>query len=366
MSTGSAVELVAAGGAIPAVVAGDLPEVDRTLLRGLSGRQKAAIFLISLGSERAADILRFLSEREVEAISAEMANMWRVKAETTQAVIADLAEQFKSREAFALGGPEFAREVLEHLLGPERAEEIVGALIAQAELRPFDFLRRTPPEQIVTFLSDEAPQTVALVVACLQTNLGARVLADLPMEMQAEVALRIARMSETNPGVIEDVERGLRQKLANVMTQEFSSAGGVDSLAEILNRAGRSTERNVLAAIQEHSTELADEVRLRLFTFDDVAMLSDRDIQLVMREVDQKDLALALRGVEGRMREKIFANMSQRGAEMLREDLETGTPQRRAVVEEAQGRIVGAVRRLEDAGVITIGRGNDDPEEEVI
>ncbi len=150
------------------------------------------------------------------------------------------------------------------------------------------------------------------------------------------------------------------------MTQEFSSAGGVDSLAEILNRAGRSTERNVLSAIQEHSAELADEVRLRLFTFDDVAMLSDRDIQLVMREVDQKDLALALRGGEAKMREKIFANMSQRGAEMLREDLETGTPQRRAVVEEAQGRIVGAVRRLEDAGVITIGRGGDDPEEEVI
>jgi flagellar motor switch protein FliG len=363
--SGTAVELVgpAAGEAAGAL---EYPEVDRTLLRGLSGRQKAAIFLISLGSQRAADILKHLSEREVEAISAEMANMWRVKAETTQAVIADLAEQFKSREAFALGGPEFAREVLEHLLGAERADEIVGALIAQAELRPFDFLRRTPPEQIVTFLSDEAPQTVALVVACLQTNLGAAVLSGLPMEMQAEVALRIARMTETNPGVIEDVERGLRLKLANVMTQEFSSAGGVDSLAEILNRAGRSTERNVLAAIQDHSAELADEVRLRLFTFDDVAMLSDRDIQLVMREIDQKDLALALRGGEGKMREKIFANMSTRGAEMLREDLETGTPQRRAVVEEAQGRIVGAVRRLEDAGVITIGRGGDDPDEDII
>ena len=363
---GTAVELAQAGTAIAEVARPDLAPVDRTLLRGLSGRQKAAIFLISLGSARAAEILKHLTEREVEALSAEMANMWRVKAETTQAVIADLAEQFKSREAFALGGPEFAREVLEHLLGAERADEIVGALIAQAELRPFDFLRRTPPEQIVTFLSDEAPQTVALVVACLQTNLGAAVLSGLPNEMQAEVALRIARMTETNPGVIEDVERGLRQKLANVMTQEFSSAGGIDSLAEILNRAGRSTERIVLAAIQEHSSDLADEVRMRLFTFDDVGLLSDRDIQLVMREVDQKDLALALRGVEGKMREKIFANMSSRGAEMLKEDLETGTPQRRAVVEEAQGRIVGAVRRLEDAGVITIGRGGDDAEEEVI
>lgn len=351
---------------VVALDAAGMPEVDRSALRGLSGRQKAAIFLISLGSTRAAEILKHLSEREVEALSAEMANMWRVKAETTKAVIADLAETFKSREAFALGGPEYAREVLEHLLGPERAEEIVGALIAQAELRPFDFLRRTPPEQIVTFLLDEAPQTVALVVASLQTTLGARVLADLPSALQAEVALRIARMTETNPGVIEDVERGLRLKLANVMTQEFSSAGGIDSLAEILNRAGRSTERNVLAAIQEASQDLADEVRQRLFTFDDITVLSDRDIQMVMREVDQKDLGLALRGVDGPVRERIFTNMSQRGAEMLREDLDTAQPQRRAVVEEAQGRVVAAVRRLEDAGAITIGRGGDDPDEEVI
>jgi flagellar motor switch protein FliG len=342
------------------------PPVDRSLLRGLSGRQKAAIFLISLGSTRAADILKHLTEREVEAISAEMANMWRVKSDVTAAVIADLAEQFKSKEAFALGGPEFAREVLEHLLGPERAEEIVGALIAQAELRPFDFLRRTPPEQIVTFLLDESPQTVALVIASLNTNLGARVLAGLPLDLQAEVAVRIATMSETNPGVVEDVERGLRLKLANVVNQEFSSAGGVDSLAEILNRAGRSTERNVLQAIADHSSDLADEVRQRLFTFDDIVVLSDRDIQLVLREVDQKDLGLALRGVDEHVAERVFANMSQRGADMLREDLETGQPQKRAVVEESQGRVVAAVRRLEDAGAITIGRGGEDAEDEVI
>ncbi len=354
----------AAGGEIDAPVT---PAIDRTLLRGLSGRQKAAIFLISLGSTRAAEILKHLTEREVEAISAEMANMWRVKADVTRAVIADLAEQFKSKEAFALGGPEFAREVLEHLLGPERAEEIVGALIAQAELRPFDFLRRTPPEQIVTFLLDESPQTVALVIASLNTSVGAKVLAGLPMDMQADVAVRIATMSETNPGVVEDVERGLRLKLANVVNQEFSSAGGIDSLAEILNRAGRSTERNVLQAIAEHSTELADEVRQRLFTFDDIVVLSDRDIQLVLREVDQKDLGLALRGVDVEVAERIFANMSSRGADMLREDLESGAPQKRAVVEEAQGRVVAAVRRLEDAGSITIGRGGEvDAEDEVI
>jgi flagellar motor switch protein FliG len=343
-----------------------LSDVDRAALRGLTGRQKAAIFLISLGSQRAADILKHLTEREVEAISAEMTNMWRVKAEVTRAVVADLAEQFRSREAFALGGPEFAREVLEHLLGPERAEEIVGALIAQAELRPFDFLRRTPPEQVVTFLSDEPPQTKALVVASLNTTLGARVLAEMPPDVQAEVAMRIARMGDTNPGVIEDVERGLRQKLANVMTQEFSSPGGIDSLAELLNRAGRSTERIVLQAVQEASQELADEIRQRLFTFDDIVVLADRDIQLVLREVDQKDLGLALRGAAPEIRDLVFRNMSSRGADMLRDDLETAQPQRRAVVEEAQGRVVAAVRRLEDAGAITIAGGGDDPEDEVI
>lgn len=339
---------------------------DRVALAGLTGRQKAAIFLISIGSERAAEILRFLTEREVEALSAEMAAMWRVKAETTRAVIADLAEQFSAKDYFAMGGPEFAREVLEHLLGPERAEEIIGSLAASAELRPFDFLRRTPPEQIATFLADEAPQTQALVIASLHTSQGALVLSALNPEVQADVALRIATMSDTNPGVVEDIERGLRLKLSNVMTQEFSSAGGIDSLAEILNRAGRSTERNVLQAVAEHDQDLADEIRQRLFTFDDIVILNDRDIQLVLREVDQKDLGVALRGVGAEVAEKIFANMSQRGAEMLREDLETSAPQRRAVVEEAQGRVVAAIRRLEEAGAITLGRGGEEPADEVI
>jgi flagellar motor switch protein FliG len=252
--------------------------------------------------------------------------------------------------------------VLEHLLGATRADEILGQITAQAELRPFDFLRRTPPEQIATFLSDEAPQTIALVVASLHTTLGAKVLSGLAPEVQANVAMRIAMMADTNPGVVEDVERGLRLKLSNVLTQEFSQAGGVDSLAELLNRAGRSTERTVLEAIAETDGELADEIRQKLFTFDDIVQLNDRDIQLLLREVDQKDLGLALRGVSDEVKDTIFRNMSTRGAEMLQEDLDTGKPQRRSVVEEAQSRVVGAIRRLEDAGVITLGRSGEDGE----
>jgi flagellar motor switch protein FliG len=331
----------------------------RSAALNLTGRQKAAVFLITIGSSRAADVLKYLSEREIEALSAEMASLWRVKAETAESVVQELAENFDGASEFAMGGPEFAREVLEHLLGPTRAEEILGQITAQAELRPFDFLRRTPPEQIATFLADEAPQTIALVVATLHSTLGAKVLGCLTPETQANVAMRIATMEDTNPGVVEDVERGLRLKLSNVLTQEFSQAGGVDSLAELLNRAGRSTERTVLEAIAEADGELADEIRQKLFTFDDIVVLNDRDIQLLLREVDQKDLGLALRGVNDEVKDTIFRNMSTRGSEMLQEDLDTGKPQRRAVVEEAQSRIVGAIRRLEDAGAITIGRGED-------
>jgi flagellar motor switch protein FliG len=336
--------------------------VARSGATALTGRQKAAVFLITIGTTRAADVLKFLSEREIEAISAEMASLWRVKSETADAVVQELAERFDSQSEFAMGGPQFAREVLEHLLGAARAEEILGQITAQAELRPFDFLRRTPPEQIATFLADEAPQTIALVVASLHTTLGAKVLGCLTPEIQANVAMRIATMEDTNPGVVEDVERGLRLKLSNVLTQEFSQAGGVDSLAELLNRAGRSTERTVLEAIAETDGELADEIRQKLFTFEDIVVLNDRDIQLLLREVDQKDLGLALRGVNDEVKDTIFRNMSTRGAEMLQEDLETGKPQRRSVVEEAQSRVVGAIRRLEDAGAITIGRGGEDGE----
>jgi flagellar motor switch protein FliG len=190
------------------------------------------------------------------------------------------------------------------------------------------------------------------------------VLSCLNPEIQADVAMRIATMEDTNPGVVEDIERGLRLKLSNVLTQEFSQAGGVDSLAELLNRAGRSTERTVLDAIAQTDGELADEIRQKLFTFDDIVVLSDRDIQLLLREVDQKDLALALRGVADEVRDTIFRNMSQRGTELLADELETGKPQRRSVVEEAQSRIVAAIRRLEDVGAITIGRGDGEGESE--
>jgi flagellar motor switch protein FliG len=341
------------------------PPGDRSPTSNLTGRQKAAVLLISLGTELAAHILKHLSEREVEALSAEVTALARVRPETSAAVFDEVTLRLQASEALGVGGPEYARGVLEHLVGPERADEIISALTAKAESRPFQFLRRTPPEQVAAFLKDESPQTIALVVASVHTSLAARVLSELSPELQAEVALRIATMKETNPEVIRDIEQGLRHKLANVVAQEFSAAGGVDALAEILNRAGRSTERNVVGAINDRDEGLADEIRARLFTFEDLIVLEDRDLQLVLREVDQKDLQLALRGVDVSVVEKVLGNMSQRGAEMMREDMQASPPQRKAVVEEAQGKIVAAVRRLEDAGALIIRRGAEDEEEVV-
>src|SRR5439155_14184605 len=310
-------------------------------------------------------VLKHLGEREVEAVSSEVANLRQVHQDTKLAVLHEISEKL-SIATVDHGGLNYARKVLEQVFGPIRAEEIIASLHVSGDMRPFEFLRRTPPEQIVAFLAEETTQTVALVVASLNASLAARVLALLPPEIQVDAALRIATMAETNPDVIRDVERGLRVKMSSVLTQEFSSAGGIDSLAEILNRAGRATERNVVEAIGQRNNELADGIRQRLFTFDDLTVLTDRDIQLLLREVDQKDLALALRGVSPELSERMLGNMSQRGAQMLLEDMEAAPPQRRQVVDEAQSKIVGIVRRLEEAGAITIRRGAEAEEDDVI
>jgi flagellar motor switch protein FliG len=326
----------------------------------MKGRKKAAVLLVTLGSERAADVFRHLRDEEIESLSLEMAKLQRVDPATTEGVLAELAATVQAYDSLTAGGVEYARDVLERALGTERATEIIGRLSTVIEMRPFEFLRRTPAEQIVTFLHNESPQTVALVIANLHTSLSAQVLAHLPELEQADIALRIARMGETSPEVVKQVENVIRQKLASVVQQEYSIAGGVKSLAEILNNADRSTERNVLDSLSETDEELAAEVRRLLFVFEDVVKLDDRAIQLILREADQKDLALALRGVSDDVRDRIMANMSERGAQMLVEEMEYQPPQRKRVVEEAQGRIVAIVRKLEESGAVVLSRGEAD------
>ena len=336
-----------------------LPDPARPRLR-LPGRQKAAVLLVSLGPQRAAEVFKHLNEEEIETLSLEMAKTRQVPMDTSEAVWNELVETVMAEAYVAEGGVDYAREVLERSLGAERASELIGRLSATIERRPFEFLRRSSPEQIFAFLRNEAPQTIAVVIANLHTALAAEVLAQLPPEQQAEVALRVGTMTEISPDVTRDVEAVLRQKLSNVVTQEYSSAGGVKSLADILNHSDRTTERNVLDSLAERSSELADEVRMLLFTFEDIVKLDDRSIQLVLKDVDAKDLGLALRGVNEETKDRIFANMSERGAEMLRDEMEFQPAQRRSVVEEAQGRIVAAIRRLEESGAIVISRGSDE------
>jgi flagellar motor switch protein FliG len=331
---------------------------------GLKGVSKAAVLLVSLGAARAAGVFKHLREDEIERLSLEMAQLDAVPSHQTEAIYHEVVETAQAAGFYAEGGVEFAREVLEASVGSERASEIIGRLAAIIEMRPFEFLRRTPPDQIATFLQSESPQTIALVIANLHTALAAQVLSQLPPEQQAHTAIRIATMNETSPEVIKDVEAVLRQKLSSVISQEYAAAGGVKPLADILNTADRTTERNVLDKLAELDEELAEQVRMLLFVFDDIVKIDDRGVQVVLKDVDQKDLALALRGVSDDVKDKILSNMSQRGAEMLLEELEIQPPQRRSVVEEAQSRIVGVIRKFEEAGALTIARGGDSDDDE--
>ncbi len=327
----------------------------------MKGRRKAAVLLVALGPERAAAVFKHLRDEEIESLSLEMAGLHRVDPRTTEAVFEEIAATVEAYDSLLSGGVDYAREVLERALGPERALEIIGRLSSVIEMRPFEFLRRTPAEQLVTFLRNESPQTVALVVANLHTTLASQVLANLPTVEQAEIAVRIARMGETSPDVVKQVESVMKKKLDSVVQQEYvRAAGGIKSLAEILNHTDRSTERNVLDSLTEADEELAAEVRRLLFVFEDIVKLDDRSIQLVLREADQKDLALALRGVNDDVKERILSNMSERGATMLVEEMAYQPPQRKRVVEEAQGRIVAIVRKLEEAGALVLSRGEED------
>jgi flagellar motor switch protein FliG len=327
-----------------------------------AGELKAATLLVALGPEHAASVLQHMDDDEVEALSAAMAHIRHVSPEQTEEILDELAEQVTGPAQAAIGGLDYTYEVLEKRFGKERAQEVVDTLAGKIAHKPFEFLRKTPPAQVAAFLQEEAPQTIAIVVASLPSSIAARVLAELPKEKQGDVALRIATMSETNPVVVRDLEAALKDKLSAILDQDLTAAGGVQSLAEILNQAGRSTERRVLQSMSETDKVLAEEVRARIFTFDDIVTLSDRDIQVLLRDVDQKDLAVALRGVDPKVQDKLLSNMSERGAAMLREDMEAMPPQRKALVDEAQSKIVRSARVLDDAGTITIRQSEGEDE----
>jgi flagellar motor switch protein FliG len=329
------------------------------------GARKAAVLMAALGSERAAKVIGRMREDEIESLSTEMARLGGVGPATTDSVFHEMAAAGLAGEG-ANGGIEFARDVVERALGPERAVELLGRIAGPAESRPFEFLRRVEPERIASTIRGESHQTIALVLANLPATLAAAVLTKLADSQQPDIALRIARMGETNSAVIEKLEQAIRIKLSSVSEREYAVAGGTKALAGILNHADRTLERNVLDNLATSDRELAEEVRGMLFVFEDLVKLEERAVQQVLREVDQKDLVLALRGAEENVKDIVLSNMSERGSAMLVEEMEIQPPQRKKDVDDAQSRIVAVVRRLEEAGTIVIAGGEGEEGEPVV
>jgi flagellar motor switch protein FliG len=341
------------------------PATERLALPEVTGARKAAVLMAALGSERAANVLQRMKEDEIESLSMEMARLNPVGSETTAAVFGEMAAA-GAGEAGAEGGVDYARDVIERALGPERAVELLGRIAGPAETRPFEFLRRVPAERVAALLRPESHQMAALVLANLPSGLAAAVLSKLPESQQPDIALRIARMGEASASVIEQLEQAIRQRLGAASDREYAAAGGTKALAGILNHADRSLERNVLESLAGSDGELAEEIRGMLFVFEDLVKLEERAIQQVLREVDQKDLVLALRGAPEDVKEIVMTNMSERGSAMLKEEMEIQPPQRKRDVDDAQSRIVGVVRRLEEAGTIVIATEDGEESEAVV
>ena len=331
-------------------------------LNELNGPQKAALLLVHLGKERASKVLRELRESEVEEIMTEVAHLDNIGAEKVDEVLFEFRDMAMARSFIARGGMGFAKEMLVDSLGPTKAQEIIERLNETSMERPFEFLRGADPRQMLSFLQDEHPQTIALVLAHLHPERAAIIVSGLPEHLQGDVARRIATMDRTSPEVLRQVAEVLQKKTSTLLSpsQEATAAGGVQPLVDILNRSDRATEKLILENLERSDPDLADEVRNRMFVFEDITSLDDRSVQLVLREIDSKDLAVALKGVREDVRDKVLKNMSERAATGLAEEIDLLGPVRLKQVEESQAGVVKAIRRLEEAGQIVINRGGDE------
>ena len=327
----------------------------------LSGVQKVAVLLMQMDKDRSAAVLRQMRESEVADIMAEVAQMHRVELDAAQSVLMEFHHLASARAHVANGGLGVARELLVASLGEAKADEILTRLTAIIQRAPFEFIRKADPRQVLQFLQDEHPQTIALVLAHMYPDHAAMVLSGLAEDQQRDVARRVATMDTTSPEAIEHVEAILERKLSSVLqSSDMSNAGGVQALVDILNRSDRGTERLILESLEYEDVELADEVRQLMFVFEDIGQLDDRSVQLVLRQVDAKDLAIALKGVRADVREKILRNMSERAAQNLAEEVDLLGPVRIKAVEEAQAGVVRVIRALEEAGQIVLTRGADE------
>lgn len=327
----------------------------------INGRQKAAILLIALGPELSAKIFKHLKEEEIEQLTLEIAATQQVSGGVRDTVLDEFHEMALAQEYISQGGIDYARELLERALGQQKAIEIMQRLTASLQVRPFDFIRKTDPSQLISFIQNEHPQTIALIMAYLNSDQAALVLSALPADTQSDVARRIAIMDRTSPDILKEVEKILERKLSSLVSQDYTVAGGLETVVDVLNRVDRATEKTIMESLEVQDPELAEEIKKRMFLFEDVILLDNRSIQRVLREVDaSKDLPLALKVASEEVKKKIFANLSKRAGDNLKENMEFLGPVRLRDVEEAQQKIVNIIRRLEEQGEVIIARGGGD------
>lgn len=329
-------------------------------INDLTGVQKASILLITLGPERSASIFKHLKEDEIEQLTLEIANTRSVSPALKDQVLDEFYEVCLAQQYIAEGGIEYAKELLEKALGADKAKDIIGKLTASLQVRPFEFLRKTDASQLLNFIQDEHPQTIALILSYLSSGQSSTIISSLAPDKQADVAKRIAQMDRTSPDVIKEVEKVLERKLASLVNQDYTIVGGVDSIVEILNTVDRGTEKHIMETLEIENPELADEIRRKMFVFEDIINLDDKSIQRVLREVDNNELAVALKGTSEDVQTVIFNNLSKRLATMIQEDMDYMGPVRLKDVEEAQQKIVNIIRKLEDSAEIIISRGGGD------
>ncbi len=326
----------------------------------ITGLQKAAVLLISLGPERAASIFKYLKEEEIEDLTLEIANTRNVMPQVKESVMDEFYQVCLAQQYISEGGVGYASDLLENALGADKAAEIMNRLTASIQVKPFEFVRKTDAAQLLSFIQDEHPQTISLILSYLSPGQSSQILSALPPEKQSEVAKRIATMDRTSPDVIKEVERILESKLSSLVNQDYTIIGGVDHVVEILNTVDRGTEKRIMESLEIENPELADEIRKKMFVFEDILLLDDRAIQRVLRDVDNNDLSIALKGSNEEVQNAIFNNMSKRLVTMIKEDMEFMGPVRMKDVEDAQQKIVTIIRKLEDSGEIVISRGGGD------
>ncbi|MDE6388655.1 MAG: flagellar motor switch protein FliG [Lachnospiraceae bacterium] len=324
------------------------------------GLQKAAVLLIALGPEKSASIFKHLKEEEIEELTLEIANTRNITPQMKDDVISEFYQICLAQQYIAEGGINYAKELLEKSFGSDRAMDVIGKLTASLQVKPFEFVRKTDASQLLNFIQDEHPQTIALILSYLSAAQSALILSALPPDRQADVAKRIAVMDRTSPDVIKEVEKVLESKLASLVNQDYTIIGGVDAVVEILNTVDRGTEKHIMETLEIEEPELADEIRKKMFVFEDILLLDDRAIQRVLRDVDNGDLAIAMKGSNEEVQNAIFNNMSKRLSAMIKEDMEFMGPVRMKDVEEAQQKIVNIIRKLEDSAEIVISRGGGD------